>query len=107
MISSGMLGAPALYQLVSLKCEQHFLFVMLYLMRVTLVKLHTDRLGCLQCLLHIMHIWRPSELDFTWSQIPLTVVLWQVVPVALSRVDAVPEHLGMLLSGLCLLSKKT
>ncbi|KAK1683966.1 hypothetical protein QYE76_044814 [Lolium multiflorum] len=59
------------------------------------------------CLLHIMHIWRPSELDFTWSRIPLTVVLWQVVPVALSRVDAVPEHLAMFQSGLCLLSKKT
>lgn len=91
-----MLGALALCQLVS----PNTIFTLLVLHYTSNVwKFDANYCVCLQCLRHIMHIWQPSGLGFTWSRIPLTVGPWQVVPVALHRVDAIPGRLGMLLSG--------
>jgi hypothetical protein len=62
----------------------------------------------LQFLRHIMLIWQPSELDSTWSRIPLTVGPWRAVPVALHRaLRAAPGRSEMFLSGLSLPSRKT
>jgi len=65
-------------------------------------------LDFLQCPRHTMLIWQPSELASTWSQIPLTVGQWPVVPVALHQVaHAVSEGRAALRSGPYPLSRKT
>jgi hypothetical protein len=57
----------------------------------------TRNLDRLQFLLHTMLTWQPSELGSTWSQIRVTVDLWQAV--ALHQGGATPRLLvlGMLL----------